>query len=77
MADVGERWPDNAQGRYFVDRECIDCDLCRTTAPDNFERSELGYSYVSRQPSTSQEERDCAEALAGCPVEAIGDASED
>jgi len=77
MADVSERWPDNAPGRYFVDRECIDCDLCRTTAPDNFERSEPGYPYVSRQPATPQEQRDRDEAPAGCPVEAIGDATED
>lgn len=76
MADVSERWPDNSPGRFFVDRECIDCDLCRTTAPDNFERSELGYSFVARQPETPQELTDCAEALAGCPVEAIGDARE-
>ena len=76
MADLAERWPENAPGGLFVDRECIDCDLCRTTAPDNFERSELGYSYVARQPANPQEESDCAEALAGCPVEAIGDVRE-
>ncbi|MGE0709347.1 MAG: ferredoxin [Planctomycetota bacterium] len=68
-------WPENAAGRFFVDRECIDCDLCRTTAPDNFARSEQGYSFVARQPQTPQQERDCLTALRDCPVEAIhGDA---
>jgi len=73
MADPTDRWPDNAPGRFYVDRECIDCDLCRTTEPRNFERSEDGYSYVARQPAGAQEERDCHQALAFCPVEAIGD----
>ena len=73
MADPAERWSDNAPGRFFVDQSCIDCDLCRSTAPDNFARSEDGYSSVARQPQSPQEERDCQAALEGCPVEAIGD----
>lgn len=70
------RWPENAGGRFGVNQECIDCDLCRTTAPDHFERSEEGYSFVARQPETEQGLRDCREALEGCPVEAIEDAEE-
>ncbi len=74
MADPAERWDDNVPGRFFVDRECIDCDLCRTTAPHNFQRSEDGgYSYVSRQPNSERELADCALAQADCPVDAIGD----
>lgn len=76
MADPEERWPENAQGRFFVDRECIDCDLCRSTAPDHFERSEDGFSYVAHQPTTSEGVRDCQLALEECPVEAIGEVSE-
>lgn len=75
MAEPSERWPQNTPGRFYVDRECIDCDLCRTTAPDNFERSEEGYSYVARQPETPAQERDCQLALEDCPVEAIGELS--
>lgn len=75
MADLAQRWPENAPGRFFVDQECIDCDLCRTTAPQNFARSEEGgYSFVSRQPADAQELQDCQQALADCPVEAIGGA---
>lgn len=72
MADPQLRWPDNVPGRLFVDESCIDCDLCRTTAPDNFERSAEGHSFVSKQPATPREEAACQQALAECPVEAIG-----
>ncbi len=73
MPDRAQTWPENAPGGYFVDRDCIDCDLCRTTAPDNFARSDEGYSYVSRQPKTDQELSDCKQAVVECPVIAIGD----
>ncbi len=73
MAERDEKWPENVKGKFYVDEQCIDCDLCRETAPDNFTRNEDGgYSLVYKQP-TSQEETDlCMEALEGCPVEAIG-----
>lgn len=73
MADLELRWPNNVAGRYFVDQHCIDCDLCRTTAPTNFERSDEGFSYVGRQPTTPHEQAACEQALRECPVEAIGD----
>ncbi|MDG2486995.1 MAG: ferredoxin [Roseibacillus sp.] len=57
---------------------CIDCDLCRETAPENFTREEdEGYSYVCKQPENQKEEELCREAMEGCPVEAIGDGSDD
>ena len=74
MAELEDRYEDNAKGAYFVDSECIDCDACREAAPNNFCRNEAeGYSYVYKQPTTEQEEKDCKEAMDGCPVEAIGD----
>lgn len=75
MSDPADAWPENVPGRFYVDRSCIDCDLCRTTAPDNFRRSPLGYSYLGVQPEGPQQERDCRQALADCPVEAIGEVS--
>ena len=73
MADIAMRYPENVPGTFYVDDQCIDCDLCRETAPANFTRSdEGGYSYVFKQPTTPQEAALCQEALAGCPVEAIG-----
>ena len=65
--------PENAPGRFYVDTQCIDCDVCRVTAPDNFQRhSENPYSYVFRQPGSSEEAAQCEEAMDSCPVEAIG-----
>ena len=77
MAERDEKWPENVKGKFYVDEQCIDCDLCRETAPENFTRNEDGgYSLVYKQP-TSQEETDlCMEALEGCPVEAIGEDGE-
>ncbi len=73
MADKENKYPENAEGKFYVDDACIDCDACRATAPDNFEREdEKGYSYVSKQPDGEVEMQLCMDALEGCPVEAIG-----
>ena len=78
MADKENRYMDNTQGQYYVDDQCIDCDLCRETAPDNYTRQdEGGYSYVYKQPENDEEKELCEEALEGCPVEAIGDDGHD
>lgn len=74
MADVANKYPENITGKYYVDNQCIDCDLCRETAPDNYKRNDDGgYSFVYKQPETPEEEARCKEAMEGCPVEAIGD----
>ncbi|MBI3543106.1 MAG: ferredoxin [Deltaproteobacteria bacterium] len=73
MADKAKKWPDNTTGRYYVDDQCIDCDACRTEAPNNFTRNEAhGYSFVYKQPSSPQEEAASKAAMEACPVEAIG-----
>ena len=74
MADNTDKVEDNVDGPWFVDTNCIDCDLCRQTAPDNFERNEdEGYTYVHKQPENEGEVQACQDALEECPVEAIGD----
>ena len=78
MADCTDKLPDNAPGKYYVDSNCIDCDVCRTTAPNNFAANEdEGYSYVSKQPENDEEEELCQQAIEECPVEAIGDDGEE
>ncbi len=73
MAVFDNKYPDNVPGKFYVDDQCIDCDLCRETAPDNFTRNEDGgYSYLYKQPTSPEEEALCKEAMEGCPVEAIG-----
>jgi len=73
MADVANKYPQNVVGQFYVDDQCIDCDLCRETAPANFTRNDDGgHSYVYKQPESAEEEALCKEAMEGCPVEAIG-----
>jgi ferredoxin len=73
MADIANKYAENASGKFYVDNQCIDCDLCRETAPANFTRhDDGGYSYVFKQPITPEEEAQSREAMEGCPVEAIG-----
>jgi ferredoxin len=73
MATPADRLPQNSIGKYYVDAQCIDCDLCRETAPTIFARhDESGFSFVQRQPQTAEEIALAEEAIQGCPVEAIG-----
>jgi len=73
MADPTNKSPGNVPGRYYVDDTCIDCDLCRETAPSVFKRNDVdGMSYVHRQPVSEEEIALAEEALAGCPTETIG-----
>ena len=74
MAEIENKLPENTGGKFYVDSDCIDCDVCRDTSPKNFTRDDNnGYSYVYKQPETQEEFDLCEEALAACPVEAIGD----
>jgi ferredoxin len=78
MAEYDDRYEDNVEGKFYVDDQCIDCDLCRETAPDNFTRNDDGgFSYVFKQPENEEETARCVEAMEGCPVEAIGDDGDD
>lgn len=74
MAEVKDKLEDNVKGKFYVDDQCIDCDVCRDTAPKNFTRNDNnGYSYVFKQPETAEELALCEESMNVCPVEAIGD----
>ena len=73
MASVADKHKDNVPGSFYTDTQCINCDLCRQTAPDHFARNDdKGYSYVSKQPTTDEEKALCQQALEECPVEAVG-----
>jgi ferredoxin len=74
MANILDRLPQNAPGRFYVDSTCIDCDVCRSHAPVFFRRDdEIGQSHVFHQPVTAEEIALCREALEGCPTESIGE----
>jgi ferredoxin len=77
MANKDDKHPENVSGKFYVDTQCIDCDVCRVSAPSNFGRQEdKGYSYVIKAAETPEEEAQCQEAKAGCPVDAIGEDGE-
>ncbi len=73
MPNLTERLPANIAGTYYVDSQCIDCDICRSLAPNLFARDdETSFSFVHRQPATPQEIELAEEALQDCPADAIG-----
>jgi len=74
MAEKNEKYKDNVRGKFYVDKQCIDCDVCQEIAPENFKRNnEGGYVYVGKQPDNPEELFNCKKAKGDCPVEAIGD----
>ncbi|MCI0665268.1 MAG: ferredoxin [Acidobacteria bacterium] len=74
MPDPRNKLPENVAGRYYVDSQCTDCDVCRDIAPGNFKRKkEKRYSFVFKQPENQIEDSLIQEAKAACPVEAIGE----
>lgn len=74
MAEFSNRNLENLPGTFYVDDQCLDCDLCREVAPSIFQRNDSGgYAFVARQPESDEERELCREAVEGCPCEAIGD----
>tara|TARA_Y100000593_G_C4312730_1_gene339192 strand:+ start:3262 stop:3498 length:237 start_codon:yes stop_codon:yes gene_type:complete len=74
MADKDDKFEDNVPGKFYVDKECINCSLCIDVAPNNFKESADGdHDYVYKQPENEEERDQCYEAIDHCPVDAIGD----
>ncbi|MDR1528057.1 MAG: ferredoxin [Puniceicoccales bacterium] len=77
MATKENRVEGSVPGKFYVDDQCIDCDLCREVCPSCFGRDEeSGSSIVVKQPETQDEVASCEEAMNSCPVGAIGDDGE-
>lgn len=73
MADKKHSFPMNVPGRYFVDDQCIACDACCVEAPRFFAMNDNdGHAFVKLQPVTPEDIKEAENALAACPVEAIG-----
>lgn len=73
MGDRTSIYEDNVPGTWYVDKKCILCSVCAETAPNNFQESRHGtHDIVYKQPETHDEALQCLEAMAACPVEAIG-----
>ena len=77
MADCNDKVKGSAPGAWYVDNNCIDCDLCRSIAPELFDRADdAGLSVVTAQPQTETARQRCEEARDVCPVDAIGNDGE-
>ena len=75
MARLADRLPENVPGDFYVDRSCIDCDLCRQLAPATFARAdERDMSFVRAQPRDATERHRALMALVTCPTASIGTA---
>jgi len=73
MAERNLKVPENLSGPFYVDGTCIDCDMCRSNAPEFFSREPGGgYSFVHRQPSSPPEVAQAEAALQDCPTGSIG-----
>ena len=78
MADKNDKYPTNAAGKFYTDTQCIDCDLCRQTAPANMNRDDdKGWTFVTRQPETPEETEQMIQAMEECPTDSIGDDGKD
>jgi len=73
MPSLSDRLPTNAAGQYYVDSSCIDCELCRTTAPELFGRDdETAMSFVRRQPASAEDVELMEKAISECATNSIG-----
>ncbi len=71
--DKINKHPLNVKGKYYVDADvCINHKCCVIEAPNNFKMDEETWqAYVFKQPLTSEEEKQCLDAMNICPVESI------
>ena len=57
---------------FYVDSSCIICDTCTTIVDSCFKINfKLNQAEVHKQPSYTEEETKCLQALRACPVSAI------
>jgi ferredoxin len=57
MSSEAKKNPLNMEGRYYVTDDCLACEACQDAAPGNFRYDENSYTYVFKQPNTTEEGR--------------------
>jgi len=63
---------DNAPGKYYVDKSCIDCGLCPQLAPAVFRPSDSEtHSVAYCQPANDDERAQAEDAVAQCPSNSV------
>ncbi len=74
MAVTALKHPENVPGKYYINDDCIDCNLCAEISPEHFvSNPEGGYHIVVTQPSDPHAVELLNEAIESCPTSAIGD----
>lgn len=76
MADKSNRLATNVIGKYYVTDACIGCAQCTDIDPKHFKLGGDGLAFVHSQPKSAEETDSAEQALAACPVEAIGNDGE-
>jgi hypothetical protein len=73
VARRDQRHPAGAEGPWFVDDRCIDCDAARQVAPGLIARNPGdGVSVFTRQPETAEEVEMAWRAVLVCPTRSVG-----
>ena len=75
MADKNDKIPENAPGKYYVDKTCTPCHTCMEVegvAPLLIYNEDKTCVYFHKQPATEEEIKIAEDALAICPTGAIG-----
>ena len=56
IADKADKVAENVPGPYYCDYECIACNLCVDTAPENFKMNDDdSNAFVYKQPENEEE----------------------
>ena len=77
MANKKAKWAENANGKFYVDDQCIACDACLREAPRFFSMNDKdSHAFVKAQPTSTTDIQECLNAMEACPVEAIGNDGE-
>ncbi len=60
--------------RYFVNENCISCELCTTICPEVFAIGNDGFSHAIKEDVPEDCEASAEKAMESCPVAAIEEA---
>lgn len=60
--------------KYYVNANCISCELCATTCPEVFTMGEEGFARAIEEDVPAEYEDSARETMESCPVDAIEEA---
>lgn len=60
--------------KYYVNANCISCELCVATCPEVFSMGDEGFAQAIEEDVPAGCEDSAAEAMESCPVDAIEEA---